>query len=100
MNSQDTRPREISFKVTAEESRTIHEIALRGQRDYEMNLMEVSMDVTAVHANGNPLDLAGLLAAEPFDFAHDIGGIRRHIDRTTGTLGDCFLPRYTARTEA
>ena len=59
----------------------------------EFNL-KLQMDVAATHANGCPLKLADLLCAPPFDFAHDIFGIRRHIDRETGHLKDCFLPRY------
>lgn len=46
------------------------------------------------------LDLEKLLAAPKYDFAHDICGIRRHMDRSTfpGKLTDCFWPRC-ARTE-
>lgn len=41
------------------------------------------------------LDLEKLLAAPRFDFAHDVCGIVRHMDRTTypGKLKDCFWPR-------
>ena len=58
--------------------------------------MEVSMDLTACHLNGCSLDLDGLLAAENADFIHDVAGIMRHINRQTGELEDCFLPRYAA----
>ena len=51
------------------------------------------MDLTAAHANGCPMDFAKLLDAPAADFAHDVYGIARHINRTTGTLEDCFLPR-------
>ena len=53
------------------------------------------MDITACHANGTPLDLVGLLAADDFNFAHDFGGIRQHIDRETGKLIDFFVPRFS-----
>jgi hypothetical protein len=55
------------------------------------------MDLTACHANGCPLDLQALLDAadiNQFDFTHDILGIRQHLDRQTGKLKDCFVPRY------
>lgn len=52
------------------------------------------MDIDVCHANGCPLDLAGLLNASPADFAHDVLGIRRHLNRETGELGGCFVPRY------
>uniref|UniRef100_A0A6M3JLK6 DUF6874 domain-containing protein n=1 Tax=viral metagenome TaxID=1070528 RepID=A0A6M3JLK6_9ZZZZ len=59
--------------------------------------MDIAMDLTACHLNGCPLDLQRLLAAEDFDFSHDVVGIRNHIDRRTGTLRDCFVPRMAAK---
>ena len=56
------------------------------------------MDVTAVHANGCPLRLKQLYCAPPFDFTHDVFGIRGHLNRETGKLEDCFLPRYARGT--
>lgn len=56
----------------------------------------IEMDLRATHLNGNPLDFTALLAAPTFDFGHDLAGISRHLDRTTGQLGDCWLPRYSA----
>jgi hypothetical protein len=53
------------------------------------------MDIDACHCNGNPLKLVELLQADKFDFAHDVFGIHRHINRKTGILGHCFLPRYS-----
>lgn len=58
--------------------------------------MDADMDVTACHANGNPLKLQELLTADDFQFGHDVFGIRRHIDRETGEFKDCFSPRYSA----
>lgn len=62
-------------------------------------LQEAGMDITAAHANGNPLKLAEMVAAigteNESDVLHDLFGIRRHIDRSTGKLGDCFSPRYS-----
>jgi hypothetical protein len=55
------------------------------------------MDLTAADGmNGNePLDWDRLLDADDFNFLHDIHGICDHIDRVTGVLGGCFLPRFT-----
>lgn len=41
------------------------------------------------------LDLEKLLSFPKFDFAHDMYGIRSHMDRSAwpGKLTDCFLPR-------
>lgn len=52
------------------------------------------MDLNAVHANAYALRLQELLAADDGNFAHDVFGIRRHLDRTTGKLRDCFVPRF------
>lgn len=51
------------------------------------------MDVTACHANGCPLDLEKLLHADAFNFSHDVFGIARYINRNTGKLENCFVPR-------
>ena len=55
--------------------------------------MTLEMDLAATHAH-TPLRLDDLLEADDFNFGHDIFGIMGHIDRTTGKLQDCFLPRF------
>jgi hypothetical protein len=55
------------------------------------------MDIEACHCNGNPLDLAALLAAPTTDFMHDVFGIMANINRETGTLENCFSPRYSKK---
>ncbi len=55
------------------------------------------MDLVACHANGCPLDFERLSDADDFNIAHDVFGIRRHLDRETGQLTDHFLPRYAAK---
>ncbi len=55
----------------------------------------VYMDITIAH-HSNPLRLDDLLAADDFNFAHDIAGINRHLDHATGKLDGRFLPRFTA----
>lgn len=58
--------------------------------------MDVAMDLSAVHAT-RPLRLAELANADDFNFAHDMVGIARHLDRETGELGGCFVPRFARR---
>lgn len=101
MTSQTkSRHAEPSFDVTAAESRIIHEIAGRAmglhvaRQGDPFTKMDVAMDVTAVHANGCPLRLEALRDADDFNFTHDILGIRRHLDRDTGQLGNHFCPRF------
>ncbi len=57
---------------------------------------DVEMDLSAVHAR-NPLRLEELSRANEFNFAHDIFGIYRHLNRQTGELEDFFSPRFTRR---
>ena len=95
----------LNWKVSAADQANITAIA---QRANQMSIalgmtgrwaykpQDAMMDVTAVHANYMPLALSDLLAADDFDFSHDVFGIRRHIDRDTGRLGNCFVPRYAA----
>lgn len=57
----------------------------------------VDMDLCATHANGCPLDFQRLAQADDFNLIHDVCGIARHLNRTTGRLGDHFLPRFRQR---
>lgn len=50
------------------------------------------LDISGVAKNYD-IDMDALLAAPDYDFAHDIRGIRAHIDRKTGLLADGFVPR-------
>ena len=93
----------INWKIAKQESETIKKIVQRAERTYktigrEFDPLQVSMDLTATHANGCRLRLKNLLIADVLDFAHDLFGIARHLNRGTGKLGDCFLPRC-AQTE-
>lgn len=88
----------ISFSTTTEDAKIIGQIAARACTVWpEGDRLNFEMDITATHANGCPLKLAELLAADDFNFAHDVAGIYRHLDRTTGKLLDCFLPRFAQK---
>lgn len=94
----------LNWKTTKAEYELISAIADRGEgiamrHHIPYYRRDAFMDITAVHCNGNPLRLADLLAADEHNFTHDLWGIQRHIDRQTGKLGDCFVPRYSAREE-
>jgi hypothetical protein len=85
----------IQFNATPAELRIIERIV------YRVQLMKIyqphegamcSRDIQAVHSNGCPMRLADLLAADGFTFAHDLCGIKAHLDRDMGKL-DLFFPR-------
>lgn len=86
----------IKWKTKGNDGDLIEKIAVRA---LEMGLnedkVEVMMDITAIHLNDVELDLQRLLEADDFNFAHDVNGIRGHIDIHTGKLRNCFLPRHT-----
>lgn len=46
-----------------------------------------------------PLDFDKLLAADNFDFLHDIYGIDRHMDKGAAKLVGGFVPRCAAKQE-
>lgn len=56
-------------------------------------LADLEMDIIACHLNGCPLDLVRLRDADKGTFGHDVFGIRKYLDRNTGKLTNCFLPR-------
>lgn len=99
---QTATTNQVSFAVSKEDSEIINTITGRAVRLYarhgmKLDAMSFMMDVTATHANGCPLKLAELATADESNFAHDVGGIVRHLDRETGKLGGCFLPRFAVK---
>lgn len=90
---------QVNFNVTKDEADIIQAIAERAKTliDWDIDAISLMMDLTATHANGCPLDLQRLLDASPFNFIHDIGGVRRHLNRKTGQLKNCFSPRFSRR---
>lgn len=72
-------------------------MALAAKHNIDYDPLICMMDLVACSGNGNPMDFDRLLTADEFDFAHDVFGIRRHIDRETGKLTGCFSPRFSIR---
>jgi hypothetical protein len=94
----------LNWTVSREDSDFILQCATRARAIYEeqgvpFDAFECNMDLTATHNHGCPMDFAKLLAAPDFDFIHDIAGIRRHINRETGQIENCFMPRCHRRGE-
>lgn len=96
----------INFKLSELDSATVGIIAERalkmaqkhakGQPMGERTLQDWRMDITACHNMGMKLKLRQLAFADDFNFAHDVFGIARHLNRETGAIEDCFVPRFAA----
>lgn len=81
-------------KFTDEEQTAVDRIIERAMKlDVGFERLTLRMDLAATH-NQVPLNLDAFAAGDAFNFAHDIGGIARHMDRETGKLTDCFVPRF------
>lgn len=63
------------------------------QQGRQIDRFKLQMDLAGCHISGCPLDFAKLLDFASDDFVHDITGIQANIDRRSGKLLNCFLPR-------
>jgi hypothetical protein len=87
----------VKFNSTIEDDTIITKIVKRAKVMIpKLNSMDLEMDITACHCNGNPLKLQELLDSDDGNFGHDVFGIQRFIDRKTGKLTQYFSPRYSA----
>ncbi len=90
----------MNWNASKSETETITKIAKRAvqvanSNGISLDFMDTQMDIAACHLNGNPLKLEDLYNADDLNFAHDIFGIKRHLNRNNGELEDCFLPRFS-----
>lgn len=94
-----TKQKSVKWGLTRGEMMLVGRIVRRAYRELETiedaygEPADLSMDIEACHNNGCKLDLGKLLHAPAFDFAHDIYGIHKHLNRETGEMQHCFLPR-------
>jgi hypothetical protein len=93
---------QVNFECGRDALLAIHRIAQRAAKlakshGIAMDVMELEMDLAAAHCNGSPLDFDKLWNFDNANFGHDVFGIRRFIDRETGELGGCFVPRCAER---
>ena len=61
----------------------------RDFRDWPGLLMDVHASTADV-----PLDFEAWMAADDYEFAHDLAGIYQHFNRRTGRLDGGFTPRF------
>ena len=82
--------------------RTINQIAdkavhVYADHDIRVDRLTIVMDISACHFGGQKLRLDDLLAADDFNFIHDVTGINRNLNRETYVLENCFSPRFSQR---
>jgi hypothetical protein len=90
---------EINWTPNDEDKALIDQILDRAETAGHLkkrNRLNSEMDITACHLNGTPLCLAEWLHADDFNFLHDLYGIDSHMNRNTGRLVGCFVPRFAA----
>ena len=92
----------VKWDISDEDLKLVVEIVARACKDAtargdKLDSLDLQMDLVATHANGCPMDFARLVKADDFNFWHDISGIRAHLDRDSGNLTRCFLPRFSKR---
>jgi hypothetical protein len=85
----------MNLKTTTQEHLLIYEIARKAKEVNKFyDLQDLMIDIAATHLNGEPLDLEKLAEMEYIDAHHDISGIQDNLNRDTGQLENCFMPRY------
>lgn len=87
-------------KLDAEDEVLIRKIAHRAydlakKHRFKADIQTVEMDLTVAHTCCGGLRLSDLLDAKDGDFAHDVWGINRHLNREEFTMVGCFVPRYS-----
>lgn len=78
-------------EFTEAESKAVERILDRFEAHGYYERLHWRMNLAAAHYIC-PLDLEALAEADSFTIAHDLGGIERHLDKQTGSLG-FFHPR-------
>lgn len=91
MLKTDPRQREIALDI----AKRARDMDRKYNQRHARDVLSWQMDILATHVI-TPLRLIDLRDADDANFAHDLFGIARHLDRNTGRMQDCFLPRFTA----
>ncbi len=71
----------------------------RNQDDHEFDRMRLMIDIISAVEADPKINLKTLLSFPDGSFFHDVAGIQKHIDRETGKMTDCFVPRCTREVE-
>lgn len=79
-----------TVKKISEIAKRANALATSYDIDYPVLVAFMDLDNANKHI---PLDLDKLMQFNEQNFGHDIFGIRRHLNRDTKELENCFLPR-------
>lgn len=82
--------------MTKEEMKLISKIIDRGwpvMKRYYRERVDMIIDIEKAHEYC-PLKLQKLLQSDSFNFIHDLTGIWKNMNRSTGSLENCFVPRF------
>ncbi len=100
---RERNPVRLNTQLNRDDAKRIEDILDRffdlfeeGELHPGVDRFHLRMDITVCHLNGCPLRLQDMLDGAMQDLSHDVAGIWRHLDRETGKLTGCFLPRYAA----
>jgi len=81
-------------KLNQKDAELIGRIVKRGVKENGIkDILSAQMDISAAHVE-MPIKLSELLKADKFNFGHDVVGIINNINRATGKLDNCFVPRF------
>lgn len=104
LKEQGASAMNLNMDPTAKDAVIMGRIAAQAMDTYKrlgiethFDEIDLHMDLCAVHLNGCPLRLQDLLDASDFDFAHDVLGIHKNLNRHTGQLENFFLPRFAEK---
>lgn len=92
-------PPKPSPKAPPDEGPIINQIVARATKlgvVMKKDATQLALDLRTIQTKGKRLDLGALLKYQDDDFAHDVRGIRTHLDRFSGALMHFFVPRCLA----
>lgn len=106
--NRETPETMFNFRLSLEEADIVESIVERAvsiaaSAGWTYQRLEARMDIIVCHKYGCRMNLKALMNADDLQFSHDVFGIRRHLNRTTGRLDAIhgykgeFVPRFAAK---
>lgn len=86
----------MNYAISILDLKKITDIGRRAKREFGWTAAqkeEMEQDLALAHINGCKLDFEALLTCDITALAHDLVGIKHHLDPETGQLRDHFRPK-------